>query len=93
MPPEKFLMRSCFRLWSSTTSSISSILLLRKLAVEVVEIGVELQVLVGREPGIEGRVLEDEADGRPDLVGVFCAVVSRDLGAARRWATGACRGC
>ena len=54
--------------------------LLRELAVKVVEVGVELQVLVGREAGIERRVLKDEADGGPDLVGILCAVVSGDLG-------------
>jgi len=52
--------------------------------VEVVEIGVELEVLVCREPGVEGRVLKDDADGGPDLVGVLGTVVSRDRGGAGR---------
>ncbi len=55
---------------------------LGELVVKVVEVGMELQVLVGRQTCIKRRILKDEADGGPDLIGVFCAVKTSDLRAA-----------
>ena len=48
----------------------------------VVDVGVEAHVLVGGEAVVEGRVLEDEADGLADGVPLGGDVVAGDSGAA-----------
>ena len=60
---------------------------MRSLAVaarDVVEHGVEPQVLVGREPVVERGVLEHHADRPPHVVGLGDDVIAGQLGPAAR---------
>ena len=50
--------------------------------VDAVELGVQAQVLRGRQVAVERRVLEDEADVAADVVALADDVVAGDVGAA-----------
>ena len=53
------------------------------LAGDAVEVGVEAEVLLAGEVGVQGGVLEDQADVPSDLVPVLDDVIARDPGGPR----------
>ena len=78
MPPEKVATRSLRRSQSPTISSTCCIRSATRSLRHAVELGVEPQVLLGGEVGVERRVLEHEADVAAHLSPLRHDVVTGD---------------
>ena len=83
MPPEKVLTVESRRSHSPTIFRTCRIRGLDELGLDPVQLGVQLQVLLGGQVRVDRLVLEDEADVAADVVALAHDVVSRDLSACR----------
>ena len=93
MPPENVATGESLRSHRPTIVSTCSIRGVDEVRLHSVELGVELQVLLGGQVAVERRVLEHEPDVAAHVVALAHDVVAGDAWPSRPSAWRACRAC